>query len=364
MSKNKPQSLIENILEHARWAPSGDNMQTWRFEIKDDNHFIIHGYDTREHCVYDLQGHASQLAIGVLMESIAIAASSYAHKVTFTLDPDAPENKPTISVALSKDSSLNTDPLFSYLPIRSVQRRPFKTNPLTTEQKNALEQSVGNFYKVNWIEKLQKRIQVACLMFDNGKLRLILPEAFATHSTIIEWNAQYSKDKIPDMAVGLDPVALKLMKWAMGSWKRVKFLNTYLAGTLLPRIELDLVPGICCAAHFVLVAEQAPETMQDYLDAGRAIQRFWLTATQLGLQIQPEMTPLIFSGYIKQDLKFTQEQSVLEFAQKLAKRFRNILGETTTDHAVFIGRIGNGKATTARSLRLSVSELVSNKGGK
>ncbi len=120
MDKNKPQSLIENILEHARWAPSGDNMQTWRFEIKDENHFVIHGYDTREHCVYDLQGHASQLAIGVLMESIAISASHYAHKVTFTLDPDAPENKPTISVELAKDLKKVVYLLIAYFKIKCI----------------------------------------------------------------------------------------------------------------------------------------------------------------------------------------------------------------------------------------------------
>ncbi len=355
---NNPKTIIEDILNHARWAPSGDNMQTWRFEIIDTTHFVVHGYDTRDHCVYDLQGHASQLAIGALLESIAIASSNFGYKTDFQLRENVPETQPTIDVTLTEDSTISPDPLFSYLPLRSVQRRPLKTTPLSAQQKKALEQAVGNFYTVQWLEGWKSRWQAALLMFNNGKLRLTLPEAFPTHSTVIEWNARFSDDKIPDQAVGLDPVATWLMKWAVKSWKRVTFLNTYLAGTLLPRIELDLLPGICCAAHFALVARDKPQGIQDHLNAGRAVQRFWLTATQLNLQLQPEMTPLIFSGYIREKLVFTQEAGLLKYAEKLAKTFTRLLGESKVERVVFLGRIGQGKPAYARSLRLSIEQLL------
>ncbi|SFU47558.1 nitroreductase family protein [Nitrosospira multiformis] len=65
---------IANILQLARWAPSGDNTQPWRFEIIDDCHLIIHAFDTRDHCVYDLDGHPSQISLGALLETLSIAA--------------------------------------------------------------------------------------------------------------------------------------------------------------------------------------------------------------------------------------------------------------------------------------------------
>ncbi|MEQ1529472.1 MAG: hypothetical protein ABL925_09155 [Methylococcales bacterium] len=355
---DKHPTLIENIIENARWAPSGDNMQTWRFEIIDPNHFVVHGYDTRDHCVYDLEGHASQLAIGALLENIAITAGHFGYKADFSLRNNLPETSITFDVNLTKDTSISPDPLFAYLPKRSVQRRPLKTTPLSTEQKAALQQAVGNFYTLHWIEKRQDRWQAAVLMFKNGKLRLTLPEAFPTHSTVIEWNARFSNDKIPDQAVGLDAMATKLMKWCMKSWARVKFLNTFFAGTLLPRIELDLLPGLLCAAHFGLVAKEKPQSIQDYVSAGRALQRFWLTATQLNLQLQPEMTPLIFSGYIRKNLAFTQEKKLITFATKLSKRFTALVGESVSERVMFLGRIGHGQAAYARSLRLSTAELL------
>ena len=49
-----PETPIERILDLARWAPSGDNTQPWRFEPVDETRFLIHAHDTRDWCVYDL----------------------------------------------------------------------------------------------------------------------------------------------------------------------------------------------------------------------------------------------------------------------------------------------------------------------
>ena len=98
---------------------------------------------------------------------------------------------------------------------------------------------------------------MAKLLVFKRRIRLTIPEAYRVHRDIVEWDAQFSEDRIPDQALGLDPLTLKLMRWAMQRWERV-VLNKYLAGTLLPRLQLDVLPALQCAAHFALVAERAP----------------------------------------------------------------------------------------------------------
>jgi sulfur-carrier protein adenylyltransferase/sulfurtransferase len=66
---------IEQVLDLARWAPSGDNTQPWRFEITGDRSCIVHAFDTRRHCVYDLTGGPSQIAVGAMLETARIAAT-------------------------------------------------------------------------------------------------------------------------------------------------------------------------------------------------------------------------------------------------------------------------------------------------
>lgn len=348
---------IADILALARWAPSGDNTQPWRFEIIDDRQVIVHGFDTRAHCVYDLDGHPSQIAHGALLETLAIAASAHGLRTEISRRPDSPDTQPDYLVHLIPDSALTPDPLLAYIRQRSVQRRPMRTAPLTLSQKQSLQEAVGNLYTVRWFEGGAQRWRLAKLMFDNAKLRLTLPEAYAVHREIIEWNARFSQDKVPDQALGLDPMTLKLMRWVMASWQRVKFFNTWLAGHLTPRIELDLLPGLFCAAHFAIQAPKALVTPDDYMAAGRAVQRFWLTATSLGLQLQPEMTPLIFSRYVRDGIEFSRMPGASDTAARLAKRLAKLLQEVPANQVAFLGRIGNGTLPASRSLRLPVERL-------
>jgi hypothetical protein len=351
-------STLEQILDLGRWAPSGDNTQPWRFEIVDDSTIVVHGFDTRDHCVYDLDGHPSQISLGALIETIAIAASSHGLAMTASRRADMPDTTPTFDLRFAKDDRLVPDPLVAHIRDRSVQRRPMRTRALTAAEKQSLEASVGNGYSLVWLEGAGIRFKAARLMFANAKLRLTMPEAYRVHRDIIEWNARFSEDRVPDQALGVDPMTAKLMRRVMHSWERVRFFNTYLAGTVAPRLQMDLIPGLFCAAHYVLRASRPAKTIDDYVSAGRALQRFWLTATSLGLAMQPELTPLIFGRYVRNGLVFSTEAGMLPLAQSLAARLDALIGASTAEHAVFMGRIGAGPAARSRSMRRSLDSLM------
>tara|TARA_R110002073_G_scaffold224371_1_gene384613 strand:- start:194 stop:1276 length:1083 start_codon:yes stop_codon:yes gene_type:complete len=343
---------IADILELSRWAPSGDNEQPWRFEIVDEHHLIIHASIKGGHGVYDLDGCSSQIALGALLETLTIAANKHGMRTSYSSGTHS-----DYFVELIEDMQIQPDPLWEYIQKRSVQRRTLQRTPLTDEQKQILQNSVGEFYTLRWFEG-GVRWDFAKLMYNNAKLRLTLPEAYLVHRDIIQWNARFSDDRVPDQALGLDKMTLKLMRWVMTSWQRVNFFNTYLLGHLIPRIEMDLLPGLFCAAHFAITSDKAPESIDDYIKAGRAIQRFWLTATSLELQLQPEMTPLIFSRYVRQGRTFSELPCAVDTATKLANSLSGILQHELVENTVFLGRIGNGAAATSRSKRLSIKKLV------
>jgi len=350
--------VLEKILDLARWAPSGDNTQPWRFELIDAFHLVVHGFDTRDHCVYDLDGHPSQISLGALLENIAIAASVHGWRMSALQRLGMPDTHPTFDVAFIPEQQLPADPLAPYIETRSVQRRPMRMRALTTEEKTMLASALGQQHHVIWLEGNQRRFAAARLMFNYGKLRLTMPEAFEVHRSVIEWSCQFSVDRIPDQALGVDLMTARLMRWIMQSWRRVKFFNTFLAGTLMPRLQMDLIPGISCAAHFVILAKTPPTTVGDYVFAGRAMQRFWLTASQLGLQLQPELTPLIFARYVRNNISFSTVQHLQALAQRLARQSNNVIGEKNSLHAVFMGRIGAGNVALARSMRRPLAELM------
>ena len=356
--KSDSRARLDRILDRARWAPSGDNEQCWRFEIVADNHVIVHGYDTRAHCVYDLDGSASQIGLGALIETMSIAASHERLRVDASRVADSPIEHPLIDVCFVADPEIRADPLAAFIEIRSVYRRPLSTRSLTPTEKSALTASIGNGYELVWQESAAERRRMAGLLFASAKLRLIMPEAYLVHREAIEWGARFSDDRVPEAAVGLDPMTALLMRWVMQTWTRVDFFNRFLAGTWIPRIQLDVIPALQCAGHFVLSAKQPPATIDDYIAAGRAVQRFWLTATQLGLQMQPEVTPLIFARYSRDQLQFSGLPEAPALAAQLAMRIDRIIGNTAAKNSVFMGRVGAGSAAKFRSLRLPLAKLM------
>jgi len=348
-----------SILDLARWAPSADNTQPWRFEIIDECRFVVRFRDTREHCVYDLDGRISQIAWGAFLETLSIAASQRGYRALLQERPRLTETEAVVDVTLAPDASVEVDPLLDFVESRTTQRRPLRMDPLTLAQKEALESSVAPSYRVVWTESWRKKVRLARLLSLNGKLRLILPEAFETHRSVIQWSAYRSEDRIPDRAVGLDPVLLRITQWAFGSWSRIDFLNRFLAGTALARIELDLLPALCCGAHFAIVGSAPLGKVEDFVRGGRAVQRFWLTAEQQGLRFQPAVSPLVFARYIRNQTRFTESTEACSLAATIAEGLdQHFAGLADPSAIVFAGRIGVGSVPTARSTRLPLERLL------
>ena len=346
------------ILDIARWAPSGDNTQPWRFEIVSDSHIAIHGFDTREHVLYDFDGHASHMAHGALLETLRLAATRFGLIAEWNLRPECPDRAPIYDINLHP-ADIAEDPLAGYIESRCVQRRAMKTTPLTEEQKQALISAVGNDFSIQFFESFGDRLAVARLLWKNAKIRLTCPEAYPVHRDIIEWNARYSIDRIPDQAVGVDPLTAKLMRWVMQSWERVHFFNRFLGGTILPRIQLDLIPAVSCAAHLLLRPKRFTSSLNDHVQAGIALQRLWLTAHQLGLHLQPEMTPVIFRWYAQDNRSFSHQEDINNCATELSKAFEKMVSAVSTDHFSFFCRVGKAPKPDARSIRKASEKLMS-----
>lgn len=350
-------TLIQ-ILDLARWAPSGDNTQPWRFEIVSDNHIAIHGFDTRDHVIYDFEGHPSQMAHGALLETLRIAASGFQISTEWQVRQGCPENAPVYDVLLTLTPDLVADPLLPYIEQRVVQRRPMRTTPLSKLQHESLANAVGANYSIQFFESPRDRLRVAGLLWDNAYIRLTCPEAFPVHRDIIEWGVRFSDDRLPEEAIGVDPLTAKLMKWVLGGWGRVAFVNRYLLGTIAPRVQLDFIPALACAAHLLLKPKKKPESVRDHVEAGIAMQQLWLTATSLGLYLQPEMTPVIFRWYVRGGRPISANNEINQKAKLLASNFESLVNTSNDQEFSFFCRVGQSRPPKSRSLRKRLNQLM------
>jgi nitroreductase len=348
---------LHRILDLARWAPSGDNAQPWRFEIRSPEHVVVHAI-TGGLGVYDLEGTAALTSVGAMLETLRIAASAEGCAATIEPRAEAIDGAVRIDVRIEAAPGLAADPLAACIRERSVQRKALRTDALDAPSKAALERSVGAGYRVAWFESARERLAMAWLAVRSAKIRLTIPEAYAIHRQVIEWDARYSEDRIPDQALGADALSVRSMRWVLASWPRVERMNRYFGGTWLPRLQLELVPGLRCAAHFALIAPERPRGPADHLRAGAAAQRFWLTATSLGWQLQPQHTPLMFAGYARDGVAFSDRPAARARAASIDEMLQRLLGPHAPERTVFLGRIGRGAAATSRSLRLPLERLL------
>ncbi len=347
-------SPILRVLDLARWAPSGDNTQPWRFEIIGERGVIVHGRDTRQDCVYDLDGRSSHLAHGILLETLRLAATTEGWRTDVNRLNDAPDFR----VDFAPCSKVRPHPLAKCITTRVTQRRAMTTRAVPASARGAMAYAAGADFELHWRTSNVDRARLALLMAKNAGIRLTIPEAYRTHLEAIQWRSRFSEDRLPDEAIGLDPVGTALMRWAMRSWDRVSFMNRYLAGTLLPRLQLDLLPGLRCGGFVLLTAREPARELDDYVAAGGAVQRLWLAATEAGLLLQPQMTPLIFARYLRQGIAFTRQRRAVERARDLAGGLVTMFGADAAQRAVFLARVGRGPNPVSRSLRLPMDRLL------
>ena len=351
-------STIETLLDEARWAPSGDNTQPWRFKVISDREAHLLGYDTRHDCVYDLEGHASRIAHGCLIETLRIAASTKGFDLAWQCSTEADTPHPVYTVKLIDAPGLVADPRATAIRTRSVQRRAMSTQALSADHVAALEAAAAP-YRIVWKSNFSDRLDIARLNFRSAKIRLSIREAFEVHRRVIEWGKQFSEDRIPEQAVGVDALTAKLMSWMLQRWERIAFFNKYFGGTLAPRLQLDLIPGIACATHALLIAPSRAVAPLDFVAAGMTVQRTWLEAERLGLKLQPELTPLIFSRYARDGRHFTASEPANAWAKDIEQDLVDLFGQDSTDRAVFMCRLGYRPTARSRSLRLPLAKLRS-----
>lgn len=360
-----PPGILSSILELARWAQSGDNEQPWRFEPLSATRLVVH-FGGSAHSLYDYDGRPSLTSLGCLVESLRLAASRFGRSMAWRYDvaPDGATGG-LLHVDFAEVQGLAEDPLCDFVDVRSVDRRPYRLRPLNLRQKQALTESLGEEFLVRWCEGTAQRWQVSRVNSAACHLRLRLRETNLVHQRIIDWDQAYSPDRVPVLAIGASALSRPVMRWALADIRRVEFMGRVPGGTLASQWEMEILPGMFCAGHFLLLRRTAPAAADRdaaTIRAGQALQRFWLTATRLGLVLHPAIATLCFAHYGREGIPFSADATALPQARQIARQFARLCAEhdAEPEDVVFMGRLGTPRTRPlrSRSIRRPLAELM------
>lgn len=351
---------IKRIIACALLAPSGENCQPWKFIAKGDS-IEVFNVPERDQSLYNWNQRASFVANGAAIENILIAAKEEGFTPSIKFFPQK-ENINHIATIEFVKGNTSKDDLYSFISKRCTNRKKYKKTPLTDEQIAALTtaSSVSHDCRFLYTQEENHREKLGMAGAMNEMVMLNNSELHSFFFSHVSWNKEEDNKKkmgfyLPTLE--LPPggaTAFKLFKhWSVISvLNKLVGLNKSLAKTSGKTYSHSAGFGI------ITVKDKTP---QSFVDAGRTLQRLWLTATKLNLSLHP-LTGILFFKLQLEDgnvSSFSQDQiTKINNGYKDIKNIFNVADSTTI---AFMFRIGEGGQPTARSSRYeleNVSEII------
>jgi nitroreductase len=338
---------VRQIIASGMLAPSGDNMQPW--QVRWDGATLAVTIDpTRDRSLYNYRCHASLIALGALIENIVIAArqQQLVTDVQLAADGDL-----LIAATLRFDrASIEPDPLFPSIAGRCTNRKPYRRTPLTAEVVNAIQASnpTDGLSTLLFIQDAAALRIVAEAASLNDRL---LFEVAALHDGLFEcirWtakDAERTRDGlfVKTLELGVAAPGFK----AMRSWTLVRILN--LIGASRSTTFYSFRTFMRSSAFAFL--QMKSRSREAFVEGGRRMQRIWLTATSLGLSLQPMAGTLYLLQYLGPDGKNVLGASQLTLLEKARSLFSQVLPLDERQSPILLFRLGYGAPPSATSLR-------------
>lgn len=353
-----PLSEIEQIIDLARWSPSGDNTQPWRFKLSSKDSFSVLIENPLENDIYDFDGKPTKLGVGCLIESIRLAANKFAKSIHWEISNSKGQN--IIEIKLVHQSN-NQDSLglVDYIEHRSVDRAGYQKTKLPIHLSNSLGSVLDIGYQLTLFTDNNLKNQMIKVNMLGTQIRLVLEEAHRVHQHVIQWDLKKTNYGIPYSITGLNQYTMAFIKKIFNNWNLMYFFNYTLRGAILASFELDYFPGKSTPGFLVINAPKSIDSMSDkeLIESGMQIQRIWLYLTKMNLVLQPCFVPIIISYYVRNKKQLTDNIRTNNKMIQLTKKFQDLgLNENT----LFITRVGYAKniKKQIRSNRLDLEQLI------
>jgi hypothetical protein len=346
--------IIEEILNLAVNAPSGNNSQPWRFVV-DKNKISLWNIPNKDQFLFNYQQRGSLIANGAILENIQIIASAKGYRTEVILFPKQNKSDLIAEITLEKsDVKYPYDYLYASILKRTTNRKPYKKINLNVEDSKSIQgfcDTVKNLgleivltQNVKDIENLSKSFSVADrLIFENFNIH----EAFFAKVSYTRKEEERRGEGLYIRTKEIPFLMRIIFKYIFSNWNILKILQKVHISEKAAKKREELYKN-CSAIGIIFAQGDLPK---NFVETGKALQLFWLKITSLGLSFQPVSAGLLYIGQrIQEEIpkEFTLEQVtfIKEAYQNILAIFNNPIRIPT-----FSFRIGYSDPPTASSTK-------------
>ena len=339
---------IAKLLTLAIFAPSGDNCQPWRLTWVDGRLQLFNRPD-QDTSLYNHDQRASLLAHGALLENLAIAAPGLGLRAEIRLFPDTAAPEQVAEVIFTEGDMVN-DPLSDWIERRCTNRKKYVPIPLTELQRRELVAAPGEgaAAQVHLVHEPGAVRALAAQLAINDRLVFENPNLHAFLFDHLRWSDQEARRTGDGMDIKTlelappDRLAFPLLK----HWPLVGILNRLGLPHLIEHTALKLL-GSSAGIAGVSLPDLEPATL---VQGGRAMQRFWLQATALGLAVQPVAGLALLVQRLRSGNNNELDESQLALVTAVGAGLDRAFGSAGR-HLVMCFRLGTSAPPSARALR-------------
>lgn len=348
---------LEEIITAACLAPSGGNVQPWKWAYKDGRAYLFHD----EHYSFSLLDYnnlGSYVGLGAAIENFDLKAKSLGYTANVEYFPLGARNHLIAGIGLEKGNVQN-DELSAYIATRLTNRNVGSYEPITEADKEIFNKEIAKISGagISFITDREQISQLGSIVAKADKVRMMHAQGhYNTFFEEMRWSAEEAertRDGIDIATVGAtqsEAVGFTMAK----DYRAIKLLSNWDKGAAFEK-QTKKVTAVAAAMGLITMPGNIPN---DYLLGGRAVQRAWLAATKLGYAFQPLSVPLFLFRRLTQGKGEGLTEHDMEKLSPLMKEYELILPGFVTGGHIFMFRLGRADEPKVKALRRNLSEVL------
>ncbi len=295
---------LKSIVEAGTMAPSGGNCQPWFWYYKGTNLYLLHD-ETRSASLLDFEKRGSFLSFGAAIENVKLKAETLGYSTKVRWLGDVRGHNVVAVVTFTKASSiLRTDPLSSAIEIRTTNRN--------LGDRIVLEDNLLNNFRsenLHIISDVKLILAIGEKSASCERIRTLHEQGHADFVREMRWTPAEAQD-LGD-GIDLETVDLTAAERAGLEVARDPRMIAELRdlGEGYGKKLEDLTKRTFRATSALALISAPIDDLENYISAGKDMQRFWLEATLEDISIHPVSAPLfLYYRSRKEKGSFTAQQ--------------------------------------------------------
>ena len=268
-SNNISSANFEFLVAQAVKAPSGHNTQPWKFRQNESAVEIYPDFDRRLPVV-DPDDRELFVSLGCAAENLCLAAQTNGYKAAVSVG-----DKGVIAVSLAEKADVKPNSLFNQIDARQTNRSVYTGEEIALDALKKLqsirsEKGISVHYYVRQTKQFNDIEQYVL----QGNTRQMQNEAFkAELKSWMRFNKKHQDQTLDGLSYAVFGAP------NLPRWMAKLIMSMAINAKTQNKADRD---KIASASHLVLFTTRE-NSRREWVDLGRTLQRFLLTATELGI---------------------------------------------------------------------------------